>query len=805
MPIRSFTVVTVCLNAADTIRLTLESVKRQASGLVQHLIIDGMSSDGTLGIVREYPEVTLVSGKDRGVYDAMDKASRFIKGDAVIFLNAGDAFFDNGVCEAVARCFNTTDADIVFGNLLPYYVRPTDSHDHPAFTAGATLDLGFMRNRRDLYDQSIHHQATFYRRWVLKRCTYACAVEHATGEYNLLLNAVMKHGARVKHIPATVTRFSLGGISTRDFAAEWERYTAARAALRELYCPEREGIRITSDDEFHCQDQSLYMNTPKQSFLKRVVKRSFLFKVYERLARSLANRVVNTSLPEMRGVVGVALDGTKRDILRDVELHTRASLAEVNHQIGRLRADMEARQQQTQSDVLQVVGDIPHRLTECVAALEARHQQAQSDVLQAVGDIPHRLTECVAALEARHQQAQSDVRESVGDMLNRLSQCEGEVSRLTHAVDDSARRVESALGPRIDAVAGTIGESLASIMTQVRDLDSKVTHYGTWIEKLSSRIQESDARVATIASDIMAYDAAHRRDIDTLGFRLNLTRELLGHLCCKAQQGSTFDDSGFTVYSQWDEDGKLEFLINRCRPVSRTFIEIGVGDYSEANTRYLAARGWSGLLIEADKEAVDKLRADGVSWRYSITLRNEFVTAENISGIIGSAGLGGDIGVLSIDIDGVDYWVWRAISIVRPCIVVCEYNSLFGASRALTVPYDPHFQRFAKHGSGIYAGASLQALQVLAESKGYTCVGCNSGGNNAFFVRTDVFQESGLTAPENPFRSACFREARGPDGTLTFEAPDAALADLADMPIWDVAAWRSVRLGDVLSTAEMRS
>jgi hypothetical protein len=830
-----------------------------------------VSQDGTLEIVREYPDVTLVSEKDRGVYDAMDKASRFIRGDVVIFLNAGDAFFDNGVCEAVGQWFSSTRADIVFGNLLPYYVRPTDSHDHPAFQAGVPLDLSFMRNRRDLFDQSIHHQATFYRKWVLNRCTYACAASHATGEYNLLLNAVMKHGAKVSHLPATVTRFSLGGISTRDFNTEWDRYCAARSALRELYCPDRDHIEIAAEDEFHHSSNTFPMNAIKPSFMKSVIKRGFMFKVYDRVARGLTARIVNTSIPEIRGVLGLALEATKREILRDLELHIRASLAEVQLQLSTLRADIETRQQKSQAEVEQLlrrldttvnhwwgldgqarsaVSDgrgltiprpvlregtslqkVAHRRSApgwLMGALRETLNDVEADVMERVDNLVRSMsgslssvatvvrdmdsktsehTRSIEALSARMHECHAVMNTvasggaELPQILQRVTQCSDELSRLANAVRESSNHVESGLTQRLNAVGGTIGDAVASVAAHIRDLDSKATLYGTRSDD-GERMARAEAQ---ITSEIAARAEAHRRDIDALRGQLSLVRESLGRLCHQVQSGPTFEESGFSVYSQWDEDGKLDFLISRCKPATKTFIEIGIGDYAEANTRYLAASGWTGLLVEADSQAVNRLRTDAAWWRYSIDVRNERVTAENINRIIGSSGLSGDIGILSIDVDGVDYWIWRAISIVRPCIVVCEYNAVFGASRALTVPYDPGFERFAKHHSGIYAGASLHALEILAESKGYTCVGCNSGGNNAFFVRTDVLEESGLSGAKKPFKPACFREARGPEGALTYQVAGSVLAELADMPIWDVVESRSVRLGDVLPTAEICS
>jgi hypothetical protein len=113
-----------------------------------------------------------------------------------------------------------------------------------------------------------------------------------------------------------------------------------------------------------------------------------------------------------------------------------------------------------------------------------------------------------------------------------------------------------------------------------------------------------------------------------------------------------------------------------------------------------------------------------------------FITRDNINEVLTENGITGDIGLLSIDIDGNDFWVWRAISVIRPAIVVVEYNHRFGSDAAVTIPYEENFDRTRTHPL-IYFGASLKALCWLAERKGYDFVGCNSNGVNAFFVRRD--------------------------------------------------------------------
>jgi hypothetical protein len=263
-------------------------------------------------------------------------------------------------------------------------------------------------------------------------------------------------------------------------------------------------------------------------------------------------------------------------------------------------------------------------------------------------------------------------------------------------------------------------------------------------------------------------------------------QEALGRIELRqTQHARSLDESEFSVFSQWGEDGIIQHLIRNVEIASRRFVEFGVQDYVESNTRFLAANDrWSGLVIDGDAENVARIRAANFYWRSDVSAVSAFVTRENINQIIGGAGFTGDIGLLSIDIDGNDYWIWEAIDVVDPSIVVVEYNSRFGPERAVTVPYDPTFTRETAHYSNIYYGASLAALASLAERKGYALVGCNRGGNNAFFVRKDLLRD-----PLSPVSAAAafvpsrFRESRDADGRLAFLSAAAEQALLEGLPL----------------------
>lgn len=229
-----------------------------------------------------------------------------------------------------------------------------------------------------------------------------------------------------------------------------------------------------------------------------------------------------------------------------------------------------------------------------------------------------------------------------------------------------------------------------------------------------------------------------------------------------------FTDVEFSVFSQWGDDGIIQWLIHRLSGIDETFVEFGVENYEEANTRFLLLNNnWRGLVMDGSQRNISAIRRDLISWRHDLQATCAFVTAENINQLLLEHGFEGDIGLLHIDIDGNDYWVWKSATAVSPAIAILEYNSVFGSDRAITIPYDPKFSRGGRI-SNLYFGASLLALCDLAAAKGYDFVGSNSAGNNAFFVRSDLNHGlKPLTAAEG-YVTSRFSESTDRWGRLTF-------------------------------------
>lgn len=204
-------------------------------------------------------------------------------------------------------------------------------------------------------------------------------------------------------------------------------------------------------------------------------------------------------------------------------------------------------------------------------------------------------------------------------------------------------------------------------------------------------------------------------------------------------QPPAFRDTGFGLYSQHEEDGLLLYLFSLLGMTNKVLVEICAGDGIECNSaNLLLHHRWTGALFDGSEANIAKGRAFYARQRSTLywppTMVSAWITRDNVNQLILDAGVSGDIDLLSLDIDGVDYWVWEALEAVRPRVVVLEFNHLWGPTEAVTVPYTADFvAAFSDYGSD-YAGASIAAFVALGKRKGYRLVGTNAYATNAFFV-----------------------------------------------------------------------
>lgn len=287
-----------------------------------------------------------------------------------------------------------------------------------------------------------------------------------------------------------------------------------------------------------------------------------------------------------------------------------------------------------------------------------------------------------------------------------------------------------------------------------------------------------------------------KRDIDI--YKILLGKILIENLRNK-KNIDKLSEVEFKVFSQFGEDGIIQYLINNIPIKNKIFIEFGVENYKESNTRFLLINNnWKGLVIDSDSKSIDYIKNDEIYWRYDIKAVCEFITKENINSIFSSNGFEGDIGLLSIDVDGNDYWVWEAIKVVNPRIVICEYNSIFGCKDAVTIPYESNFNRTKVHFSNLYFGASLTALCYLANKKGYIFIGCNNAGNNAFFIRKDFSNFFKKVTVKEGYVMSNIRESRNEEGKLTYISGEDRKRKIEGLEVYNIKTDKKIKIKDLI-------
>lgn len=247
---------------------------------------------------------------------------------------------------------------------------------------------------------------------------------------------------------------------------------------------------------------------------------------------------------------------------------------------------------------------------------------------------------------------------------------------------------------------------------------------------------ESLAEKLFLLLERAAHRFTHLRDTDVL-IETYLQRHLYNNP--KYADDLRLTRSQYQIYSQFGEDGMIAEIFARIGTTNRFFVEIGAGDGRENNTTSLLLEDWTGIWLEGAGRRVSAIRRDFADLIGCGSLRVEqaLVTAENIEQLLSSLDAPEEPDLMSIDIDGNDYWVWKALERYAPRVLVIEYNALFRERIQWVMRYNPSH---VWNGSS-YFGASLKSLELLGAHKGYDLVGCNFHGINAFFVRSDLAPE----------------------------------------------------------------
>lgn len=232
---------------------------------------------------------------------------------------------------------------------------------------------------------------------------------------------------------------------------------------------------------------------------------------------------------------------------------------------------------------------------------------------------------------------------------------------------------------------------------------------------------------------------------------------------------SMYRSKEYSISSQNGEDGLLLYIYSKIGLTNRWFVEFGAGG-ATSNTRLLATSfGWNGLSLDGDDSSIREVRChyEGlmtIDSKRVLIAEASWLTCENINDILKEKSIPNEFDLLSIDIDGVDFWLWKILEVSSPRVVVVEYNASLGPEEDLVIPYQDSFFRWDQrwHPNGWYYGASLAAWSKLADKKGYALLACESTGVNAFFVRRDLLTEDlPIQSVDNAYYPDLRRSVRG--------------------------------------------
>jgi len=231
-------------------------------------------------------------------------------------------------------------------------------------------------------------------------------------------------------------------------------------------------------------------------------------------------------------------------------------------------------------------------------------------------------------------------------------------------------------------------------------------------------------------------------------------------------------DTGFRCYSQFEEDGIILFVLTMVGFKSRRVVELCCGRDGECMASNLILNhGFYGYLFDGDKNNVASTKRFFKSKKdcllYSPTVSECWITAENVNDLLKDVGAEGEIDLLSLDIDGNDYWVWKAIDIINPRLCVFETHNIIPDGKSLTINYEPDFCYLSQpENEQDYRGVSLAAMVKLSKQKGYRLIGAHRHGFNAFFLRDDIaadmFPEVSIEEVHNNYSSKTGQKTRWP-------------------------------------------
>ena len=254
----------------------------------------------------------------------------------------------------------------------------------------------------------------------------------------------------------------------------------------------------------------------------------------------------------------------------------------------------------------------------------------------------------------------------------------------------------------------------------------------------------------------------------------------------------SLNELDYKVYSQNGEDGIIDYLISQLNIQKPKFIEIGVGDYTEANTRFLFERtSCEGLIVDIINNFETEVKKNLSIWKGNLKIVEKKIEPQNLISTLKDKNFYEKIDLFSLDIDGYDYWVLKELPKNFSKIIVAEFNPYFGSELQITVPYKKDFNRSNYHPSNLCFGASLKAIIKLLADKNFKFIGTNLFRNNAFFINEDYKDKLYIEIPSDDnlklHTDAKFRESRDSKNRLNFIDPDKILSEIKDCEVVDLS------------------
>ena len=251
-------------------------------------------------------------------------------------------------------------------------------------------------------------------------------------------------------------------------------------------------------------------------------------------------------------------------------------------------------------------------------------------------------------------------------------------------------------------------------------------------------------------------------------------------------------DADYKVFSQTGEDGIIDYLLYSLNIKVPKFVEIGVGDYRESNTRYIFQKNCSkGLIVDKNKNLKNKVSKIVKLWKGDLTIIETAITSENILHILNSNNFDNNLDVFSLDIDGIDYWILEVLPEKLSKILVLEYNPTFGPNLEITIPNLNDFDRKKYHYSHLCFGVSLKALVTLMNKKKYVFVGTNIACFNAFFVLESEVKKLSLNLPDindlTKYTTSFIRESRSIENKLNYLSGKQKLKEIENCEVIDLS------------------